>query len=159
MKNPPLPRRAHDPSIQIEMSNLVRSIPSFRCGVRRSEFAADSIVKTGKNAIPHSRDTICPRYWGRLSLEKTEGAGNAGCRSPHPRPRVRLEKAHECSHHRSSQSTGIPCAMVLTAYCRALPGVHDLFSHRRLAGLPRHLAPAEGCQDHTSSPSAEASHV
>jgi hypothetical protein len=36
-----------------------------------------------------------------------------------------MEEAHKRSHHRSSRNIGIPCAMVFTAYLRALPGVHD----------------------------------
>ena len=44
---------------------------------------------------------------------------------PHPQPCVRMEEAHKRSHHRSSRNIDIPCAMVFTAYLRALPGVHD----------------------------------
>jgi hypothetical protein len=43
----------------------------------------------------------------------------------HPQPCVRMEEAHKRSHHRSSRNIDIPCAMVFTAYLRALPGVHD----------------------------------
>jgi hypothetical protein len=35
---------------------------------------------------------------------KTEGVGNAGC-PMHPQPRVQSEKAHEHSHHRSTEIT------------------------------------------------------
>jgi hypothetical protein len=49
--------------------------------------------------------------------------------------------------------TGIPCAMVY-GLLRALPGVHDLVSHRRLANVLQDLTPAQGCQDHAASPSA-----
>jgi hypothetical protein len=49
------------------------------------------------------------------------------------------------SHYRSSRCTGIPCAMVLTAYLRAHPGETRLCCLRRLAGcFPRNLAPAAG---------------
>ena len=39
----------------------------------------------------------------------------------------RLHIAH-ASNDRFSQNTGIPCAMVLTAYARALPGVPGLLA-------------------------------
>ena len=54
--------------------------------------------------------------------EKTEGAGNAGC-TPHPQPRVQKKKAHEQVTTGTPKLPDIPCAMVLTAYLRALPGV------------------------------------
>src|SRR6266566_3515719 len=57
----------------------------------------------------------------------TEGAGNAGC-ALHPRPRVQ-QKSTRVSNHRYTASTGIPCAMVLTAYS-ALSPVTGLFCHR-----------------------------
>jgi hypothetical protein len=53
---------------------------------------------------------------------QSEGAGNAGRPSLHLQPHVRMRRAHERSHHRYSQVAGIPCAMVLTVYFRALPG-------------------------------------
>src|SRR5579864_2891399 len=42
------------------------------------------------------------------------------------------------------------------AYSRALPGVHDLVVTVASESSLAHLAPAQGCQDHTTSPSANA---
>src|SRR6202035_3040360 len=54
----------------------------------------------------------------------------------------------------SPETSGLPCAMVLTAYFVLSP-VSGLFCHRRFAGIiPRNLTPASGRQDHTTSPSA-----
>jgi hypothetical protein len=49
-------------------------------------------------------------------------------------------------------SSGLPCAMALTAYF-VLPG-DRLFCHRRWRDKSTTLAPASGRQDHTTSPSA-----
>src|SRR5262249_43099258 len=86
--------------------------------------------------------------------------GRRECRvlQPHPQPCVRSEEAHKQSHHTSTPLTDIPCAMVY-GLLRALPGVRDLLVTVMRGSSPAHLAPAQGCQDHTTSPSALASHV
>ena len=53
----------------------------------------------------------------------------------------------------TARSSGIPCAMVLTAY-NALSRVNGLSCHPRLASFLRDLIPASRDQDHTPSPSA-----
>ena len=53
----------------------------------------------------------------------------------------------------SPETSGLPCAMVLTASFVLSP-VTGLFCHRRWRILPRNLTPASGRQDHTTSPSA-----
>ena len=57
-----------------------------------------------------------------------------------------------------AESTGIPCTMVLTLL-RALPGVHDFLVTVASRVILRDLAPAQGRQDHTTSPSASAALV
>ena len=96
-----------------------------------------------------------------LAPEKSEGAGNAGC-PLHPRPVC--EKSAHGSHHRYSGSPGVPCAMVLTALRRALPGDEFVLSPspanwRRAAPgwakrVSARLDTSNGCQDHTVLPSA-----
>ena len=51
------------------------------------------------------------------------------------------------------RNSGLPCA---TGYdfLRALPGVHDLLVTVARRSSSARLAPAQGCQDHTPSPSA-----
>jgi hypothetical protein len=72
----------------------------------------------------------------------------------HRQPRVRNEKAHEIVTTGSPKRSGIPCAMVLTAYS-ALSRVTGLSCHPRLPIISAGLMPASGHQDHTTSPSAK----
>src|ERR1700745_100769 len=64
-----------------------------------------------------------------------------------------MKKAHEHSHHRLAEQSGIPCTMVLT-----VSFVLSLVSRALLppssADHPTDLMPASGHQDHTTSPSA-----
>ena len=84
-----------------------------------------------------------------------EGAGNAGCFSQHPRPRVQIEKAHEQVTTGESRYTSIPCAMVLRFPSRSprRPGfVASVIG--AMQSIVANLTPALVCQDHTTSPSA-----
>jgi hypothetical protein len=86
-----------------------------------------------EDATPHSRGTKCSGDASSLSLERTEGAGNAG-RFARPQPRVRMEKAHELVTTGTPKHHDIPCATVLTAYtCSPV--------RRRCAGLVGHRRP------------------
>src|SRR5262245_18526790 len=71
---------------------------------------------------------------------------------------MRIRRARQQSHHRSSRITSIPCAEVY-GLLRALPGVHDLLVTVVCGSSSANLAPAQGCQDHTTSPSAPAALV
>ena len=80
-----------------------------------------------------------------------EGAGKAG-RRMHPQPRVQVKKAHEQVTTGSPDRSGLPCAMVLTAYF-----VLSLVSRAFLPPSPAQrvsvvavLTPASGRQDHTT---------
>jgi hypothetical protein len=86
--------------------------------------------------------------------QRAQGMPGAG-RNPWPACR---QKAGG-SHHRSSRTSGIPCAMGLR-FIRDLPG-ERLFLPPSSARCWKHhanLAPASRRQDHTTSPSAKASH-
>jgi hypothetical protein len=81
---------------------------------------------------------------------KTEGAGKAGCR-PHPWPACRKKHAAE---PQVSQTTGLPCAMVLTLI-RDLPGVPGLLATVVHEIITRELSAsvgAPGPHDFTSAP-------
>jgi hypothetical protein len=84
--------------------------------------------------------------------------GRRECRAPmHPQPRVQSKKAHELVTTGSPVHTGIPCAMVLTAYS-ALSLVNRALlspSPVRCASIVTRLTPASGRRDHTASPSAK----
>src|SRR5438876_4675618 len=71
----------------------------------------------------------------------------AGC-SPHPQPRTQAKKAHERSHHRFTENSDLPCAMVYGLF-RALLGDRALLPPS-LADRSANLTPASGRQDHTS---------
>jgi len=64
------------------------------------------VSKDGR-AKTHFRDLgtrKASEFFVSLSLNKEEeGAGNAGC-LVHPQPRVRMQKAHEHSHHRYAET-------------------------------------------------------
>jgi hypothetical protein len=77
---------------------------------------------------------------------------------PHPWPRVQQRKHTSSSPqvqplHRRSLRDGV------NAYLRALPGVRDLIVTVACRSSSANLAPAQGRQDHTISPSAIVSHV
>jgi hypothetical protein len=88
----------------------------------------------------------------RLSKTRAQGKPGAGCTRSLA---CESDKAHEHSHHRFTETSGLPCAIVLTAYFVLSP-VTGLFCHRRSRIQPATLTPASGRQDHTTSPSASA---
>jgi hypothetical protein len=51
-----------------------------------------------------------------LALLEAEGAGKTGRR---PAPMVRVQQKSTRQNHRFSPMSGLPCAMVLTAYTRS----------------------------------------
>jgi hypothetical protein len=73
----------------------------------------------------------------------------------HPQPRVRFVVG-VCTRVFTAETpdtSGIPHAMVLTAYCVLSPGT-GLSCPRRSRDKPATLLPASGRQDHTPLPSA-----
>jgi hypothetical protein len=86
------------------------------------------------------------------ALEKQRAQGKPGARCT--RSRACRIVSTRVSHHRSTGTPGLPCAMVLTAYFVLSP-VTGLSCHRRLADTSAHLTPASGRQDHTTLPSAD----
>src|ERR1700726_255904 len=102
----------------------------------------------------HSRGANPPESCERSPSKKQEGAGNAGC-PMHPQPRVRFVVG-VCTRvftAEAPETSGIPHAMVLTAYLVLSPGT-GLSCPRRSRDKPATLMPASGYQDHTPLPSA-----
>jgi hypothetical protein len=95
---------------------------------------------TVEDVSPHSRDTRCPGFCKNHDPPERRAQGMPGDGLTHGPPATKKAGG---SHHRFSQSTGIPCTMVLTLL-RTLPGVHDFISHRRLAGHPARLSASPG---------------
>jgi hypothetical protein len=106
-----------------------------------------------RHAIAFSRH-VAPELLKATTLEKAEGAGNAGC-ALHPRPPVQ-QKSTGVSNQGYTATTGIPCTMVLTVSFVLFPvtmlGCHR---HQRDASASyANLAPASERQNHTTSPYA-----
>ena len=70
-----------------------------------------------------SRDGEAPELLLKATLEETRAQGRPG--AGRTRSLVCSKKAHELVTTGSTETSGLPCAMVLTLL-RALPGVHDL---------------------------------
>jgi hypothetical protein len=105
------------------------------------------------------RDSAIPRRDAPEVLRENCPSRKRGSREHrvHAAPAVSCAKLHKKTHTSiqvQRRQSGIPCAMVLTAYIVLSPAT-GLFCHRRLRKLPfANLTPASGRQDHTSSPSA-----
>src|SRR6202035_1241937 len=64
-----------------------------------------------------------------VSLEKAEGAGNAGC-TPHPLPCVQMKETHAGQHRYAEITPAFPARWV--DGCSVISPVNQLFCHRRL---------------------------
>src|SRR5579872_4831119 len=76
---------------------------------------------TTENMPPLSRDANAPELFMAFSLQRTEGAGKAGCFA-HPQPRVRMKKDTSLSHHRSARNNPAFPARWCYGLFRARPG-------------------------------------
>jgi len=101
--------------------------------------------------VPESCEKHVPR--------KSEGAGKTGCQ-PHPWPRVQ-QKARELVTTGTAEQARPSLHDGFTAYFVLSPVSQTLLSpsSARCASIVANLAPALGCQDHTTSPSVSTSHV
>src|SRR5205814_7468381 len=111
-----------------------------------------------RDALQRSRGVNSARVVAQTTLEKWEGAGKAGCSMP-PQPRTQNKnKRTSVVTTGSPKHSGLPCAMVLTAYS-ALSSATNSSCHRhwRISSkvrtrLGRQLDTSNGCQDHTVLP-------
>jgi hypothetical protein len=96
-----------------------------------------------------------PEFCWMQTPDREEGAGNAGCLM-HPQPpmrKIKSTRAKSPQVHRSDP--GIPCAMVLTVSFVVSPETGFVASVTgAMQSIVAGLAPASGCQDATTSPSA-----
>jgi len=81
-----------------------------------------------KSAFP--RREVRPGCARKLSLERKEGAGKAGC-PMHPQPRVQVKKHTSIVTTGSPVTPGLPCALVLTAYSVLSPATNSSCHRRR----------------------------
>jgi hypothetical protein len=107
---------------------------------------------------PHSRGAFRVRVLQRAASSARRGRREHRVFQPHPWSRVQQRKHTSRSPqvqplHRRSLRDGV------NAYVRALPGVRDLIVTVTNGSSPARLAPAQGRQDHTISPSAIAALV
>jgi hypothetical protein len=133
---------------------------------------ADELKHTARTWVKRQTRVHVPaaqhaRVWTALPSRKRRAQGEPGVDCA--RSLACSKKAHELVTTGSTESSGSPCAMVLTVSF-GLSSVTGLFCHRRLAdvrpGYPvgrdqlhESLTPASGRQDHTTSPSASARFV
>jgi hypothetical protein len=79
---------------------------------------ADSTIQTAEEAMrQQSRGTTLPELCFKHRPPMKEGAGNAGC-WPQPMARQQTKKLAAVTTG-SAESSGIPCAMVLTLIARS----------------------------------------
>ena len=134
-------------------------VPRFRGGRQRG---CGACVAASKHDFAFSRRDL-PEVCMTLSLERTEGAGNAGC-TLHPRSRVQgctKKSAHE--HTGSAEAVRHSLRNGFTAYA-VLSSATNSFCHRRqrIKTCPSPVGPthlrwlgiSNGCQDHTVLPYA-----
>jgi hypothetical protein len=117
---------------------------------------------------PHSRGAMRP---SRACILASQNRGRGECRVP-AAPAASCAKcsnAHECRHHESTGTPGIPARNGFNGFLRALPGDRAFLSPSSSGyGFvcpvgptwpPLDLTPASRRQDHTTSPSAATSFV
>jgi hypothetical protein len=126
--------------------------------------------KANLSMPPHSRGAMRPSFDRNfrpkegVARPSREGAGNAGC-PLHPQPRVQSGRKHtSVVTARSTGVPGIPARNGFNGFLRALPGDEFLlppssadegFVEARSGRLSlRRFSTSNGCQDHTTSPSA-----
>jgi hypothetical protein len=83
--------------------------------------------RNDRRTPPHSRGAISPGAY--VDQRPSKARGHRECRMPSCTRSLACEKqkAHERSHYRSAENSGIPCAMVLRLI-RDLPGVPGLLA-------------------------------
>ena len=100
----------------------------------RSPQARLAMTLMVRSITSHSRDTLRPSF-AKSFAPKTEGAGKTGC-ALHPRSHVQgMHKQTHMSIQVQRKQSGLPCAMVLTAYFVLSPARPGFLS----PSLPRSL--------------------
>ncbi len=124
----------------------------------KREWIASSLsllaMTSGNDAKIRARDPAarCARVVAcTLRLRRGRGEGRVLAA---PMARLQTKNAGG-SHHRFSQSSGLPRAMVLTVSFGLSPGTGLSCPRRPAELLLTNLTPASGRQDHTTSPSAK----
>jgi hypothetical protein len=95
------------------------------------------------NTPPHSRGANAPELLSEPPSKNKRAQGRPGA-SSHPRP-VCIGRKHTVVATGGAGSSGLPCAMVLTAYCVLSPGTGlSCPRHFRRYCLPRKLSASVG---------------
>src|SRR5882724_11143886 len=112
------------------------------------------------DAIPHSRGTNASELSERTALERTEGAGKAGCP---PHPWSACNKKHAAEPQVQADHPAFPAqwfyglyviSPVTNSFCHRHPRIEGSSRPGRAELCLRELDTSNGCQDHTTSPSA-----
>jgi hypothetical protein len=80
-------------------------------------------VVTRNDKAPHSRDANCARAVAKSPFWNSEGAGNAGRFSSPAASGANKESTPSYSPQVRRKTSGIPRAMVLTAYSKLSPAI------------------------------------
>jgi hypothetical protein len=111
-----------------------------------------------RNDVNPRRTFSFPRRIVRPSLVSISSLSNRGRREDRvpaaPAASCAVKKAHELFTTGSTGATRPSLRNGFNDVVRALPGVRDLIVTVAFGSSPASLAPAQGCQDHTPSPSA-----
>ena len=124
--------------------------------MRRVTSRARNARGEGENTAPRSRGADSrPSCLQEIVPPNREGAGNAG-RTRTRSLACKMKKAHEQSHHRFAGNIPAFPAQWFYGFLRALPGDRACLSPSPArSSASQNLTPASGCQDHTTSPSAQ----
>jgi hypothetical protein len=96
---------------------------------------------------PPSRDTLRPRFANSFALKNERAQGRPGARCTRGLACQDAQSKTHTSIQVQRKQSGLPCAMVLTAYFRALPGETRAClspSPARSVSSPANLTPAIG---------------
>jgi len=130
--------------------------PAMTTGDRNRRFRRffQFTCQRASDAASHSRGAIASGSCIMRVSQKSEGAGNAGAKLAPIALRVDEKRHASFSHYRSSRFPRHSLRNGFNGLLRALPGVRDLIVTVACGHQSARLAPAQGCQDHTPSPSA-----
>jgi hypothetical protein len=117
-RTPSLPP-ADDPAVRVFVSGRRKQDVDVRDKRGQDEGKWSSHGHKACFRFPATR--VTPEFCTNITLEESEGAGNAGC-WPHPQPCVRSRKAHKHSHHRLAETFRHSLRDGFNGFLRALPG-------------------------------------
>jgi len=134
------------------MTSDVLPVPQWPNSIFKQPRAIGPVVMTARARPKLSAVFRAPGACPIRAALKAEGARNAG-RTMRPQPHAQWKQAHECSHHESTGSSGVPHAVGFSACFVLSPATVETW-RRRLRWGRRLRLKAHGAdrisQDHTT---------